>query len=95
MTTFPQQRNGLRVFVALLSLTTFSFAQSVYQVIVGSPGYALNQVTHLDLLLIILIFNLLPAVVLSAVWLFFGKLAPTAANKSQRVVLAAANAVLS
>ncbi len=78
----PLQRNLLLVFVALLSLITFAFAQSVYQAIVGNPLYVLiNQVTHLDLVLIILCFNLLPTVALAAVWLWLDRLAPAAADR--------------
>jgi glucan phosphoethanolaminetransferase (alkaline phosphatase superfamily) len=82
MATSPLHRNLLLVFVALLSLTTFAFAQSVYQAIVGNPEFVtLNQLTHSDLVLIILCFNLLPAVVLAMVWFVLDRLAPAAAEK--------------
>lgn len=75
-------RSFPRVFLALLSLTTFAFAQSVYQAIVGNPEFVvLNQITHFDLLLIILCFNLLPAVVLALLWLGVGRVSEIAANK--------------
>ncbi len=57
----------LKVFVALLSLTTFAIAQSVYQAIAGNPEFiTLNRITHGDLLLIVLVFNVAPAVVLAS-----------------------------
>ena len=57
------------VFLALLSLTSFAFAQSVYQAIAGNAEFVvLNRITHADLLLIILVFNVAPALVLSALW---------------------------
>jgi hypothetical protein len=81
MAASPLRRNVLPVFVALLSLTTFAFAQSIYQVIVSYPDLLLNQVTHPDLVLIILCFNLLPAVVLAVVWVVLNRLAPAAADR--------------
>ncbi len=63
------KRTFTRVFVALLSLTTFAFAQSVYQAIAGNREFILlNQITHSKLLLIILCFNLAPALILAGVW---------------------------
>jgi hypothetical protein len=60
------QRGSTLVFLALLSLTTFAFAQSVYQAIVGNAEFVvLNQITHADLWLIFLCFNLVPAIVLT------------------------------
>ncbi len=71
------RRLFLSVFLALWSLTSFAIAQSVYQAIVGNPEFVvLNQITHADLLLIIFCFNLLPAIVLGAIWLGIRKLAP-------------------
>jgi hypothetical protein len=65
-----RSRSFLTVFVALLSLTTFAFAQSVYQAVAGNREFiVLNQVSHADLLLIILCFNVLPALVLAVVWI--------------------------
>jgi Sulfatase len=59
----------LRVFLGLLTLTTFAIAQSVYQAIVGNPEFvALNRVTHGDLLLIVFVFNVLPPAVLALFW---------------------------
>ena len=68
------------VLLALLSLTTFAVAQSVYQAIVGNAEFVvLNQITHADLWLIILCFNILPAVVLALLWLVANKIStPTA-----------------
>ena len=61
----------LRVFLGLLTLTTFAIAQSVYQAIVGNPEFVqLNRVTHGDLLLIVLVFNVVPAAVFALVWAF-------------------------
>jgi hypothetical protein len=82
MATSSLQRKLFLVFVALLSLTTFAFAQSVYQAIVGNSEFvALNQITHADLVLIILCFNFLPAVVLGVLWLVLDRLAPAAADR--------------
>ena len=83
MTATPTtQRGSALVFLALLSLTTFAFAQSVYQAIVGNAEFVvLNQITHADLWLIILCFNLLPAIVLTALWLGVRAGAPDAAGK--------------
>jgi Sulfatase len=59
----------LSVFLGLLTLATFAIAQSVYQAIVGNPEFvALNRVTHGDLLLIIFVFNVLPAAILALLW---------------------------
>jgi hypothetical protein len=61
----------LRVFLGLLTLTTFAIAQSVYQAVVGNPEFVrLNRVTHGDLLLIILVFNVVPAAVFAFIWAF-------------------------
>ena len=71
-----------RIFLGLLSLTTFAFAQSVYQAIVSNREFiVLNQVTHLDLLLIIACFNLLPAAGLALLWLRVDRVSPKAADK--------------
>ena len=71
-----------RIFLGLLSLTTFAFAQSVYQAIVSDREFiVLNQVTHLDLLLIIACFNLLPAAGLALLWLGVDRVSPKAADK--------------
>lgn len=76
-----RQRTFPLVFLALLSLTTFAIAQSVYQAIVGNAEFVvLNQITHADLWLIILCFNLLPAVVLALVWLFASKVSSSVAD---------------
>jgi hypothetical protein len=59
----------LRVFLGLLTLATFAIAQSVYQTIVGNPEFVrLNRVTHDDLLLIVFVFNVIPAAVLALAW---------------------------
>ena len=59
----------LRVFLGLLTLTTFAIAQSVYQAIIGNPEFiVLNRVTHGDLLLIVFVFNVIPAAVLAVLW---------------------------
>ncbi len=82
MPSTPSTRSFPRTFLALLSLTTFAFAQSVYQAIVGNAEFVvLNQITHSDLLLIILCFNLLPAVVLALLWLGVSRISKTAADK--------------
>jgi hypothetical protein len=70
MSSSPSQRSRPLVFLALLSLTAFAFAQSVYQAIVGNREFVvLNQITHPDLFLIILCFNVAPAAVLWLLWL--------------------------
>jgi hypothetical protein len=59
----------LKVFVVLLTLTTFAIAQSIYQAIAGNLEFIqLNRITYGDLLLIVLVFNLLPAVVFALLW---------------------------
>ncbi len=61
----------LRVFLGLLTLTTFAIAQSVYQAVVGNPEFVqLNRVTHGDLLLIVLVFNVVPAAFFALLWAF-------------------------
>ena len=61
----------LKVFLGLLTLTTFAIAQSVYQAIVGNPEFVqLNWVTHGDLLLIVFVFNVVPAAVFALLWAF-------------------------
>ncbi len=70
------------VFLALLSLTTFAFAQSVYQAIIGNAEFVvLNQITHSDLWLIILCFNLLPAAVMALLWLGVRSVSPATADQ--------------
>ena len=69
MPTPPTQRGFPLVLLALLSLATFAVAQSVYQAIAGNAEFViLNQITHADLWLIVLCFNVLPAVVLALLW---------------------------
>ena len=82
MTTSPTSQRSLPlVFLALLSLITFAVAQSVYQAIVGNAEFVvLNQITHADLWLIILCFNLLPAVALAGIWFALSRLAPATAG---------------
>ncbi len=81
-TSASAQRGPALVLLALLSLTTFAFAQSVYQAIVGNAEFVvLNQITHADLFLIVLCFNLLPAIVLTVLWLGVRSWAPGAAGK--------------
>ena len=64
-----RSRDFIRTFILLLCLTTFAFAQSVYQAVAGNREFlVLNQVSHADLLLIILCFNVLPALVLAMIW---------------------------
>ncbi len=59
----------LKVFLGLLTLTTFAIAQSVYQAVVGNPEFIqLNRVTHGDLLLIVFVFNVIPAAVFALLW---------------------------
>jgi Sulfatase len=59
----------LKVFVVLLTLNTFAIAQSVYQAIAGNLEFVqLNRITHRDLLLIMLVFNLVPALVFTLIW---------------------------
>ena len=82
MTTSTSHRNFPIVFLALLSLTTFAIAQSVYQAIVGNAEFViLNQITHADLWLIILCFNVLPAIVIALLWLVANRLSSPAAEK--------------
>jgi hypothetical protein len=58
-----------KVFIILLTLNTFAIAQSIYQAIAGNLEFVqLNRITHGDLLLIILVFNLAPALVFTLVW---------------------------
>jgi hypothetical protein len=65
----PSSVRFFKVFLGLLTLTTFATAQSVYQAIVGNPEFlALNRVTHSDLLLIVFVFNVLPAATLAMLW---------------------------
>lgn len=75
-------RRGLPlVFLALLSLTTFAFAQSVYQAIAGNAEFVvLNRITRADLLLIILVFNVAPALVLAVLWFMVQRWKPAAAD---------------
>ena len=81
MATSTSHRGLPLVFLALLSLTTFAVAQSVYQAIVGNAEFVvLNQITHADLWLIVLCFNLLPAVVLALVWLVARRLSSSAGD---------------
>ncbi len=82
MPTSPTQRSFPLVLLALLSLATFAVAQSVYQAIAGNAEFvALNQVTHADLWLIIVCFNVLPAVVLALMWLGVRVFAPRLADR--------------
>ncbi len=82
MPTPPTQRGFPLVLLALLSLATFAVAQSVYQAIAGNAEFViLNQITHADLWLIILCFNVLPAVVLALLWQAVRVVAPAAADK--------------
>ncbi len=61
----------LRVFLGLLTLTTFAIAQSVYQAVVGNPEFIrLNRVTHGDLLMIVLVCNVVPAAIFALLWAF-------------------------
>jgi len=76
------QRGFARTLLALLSLTTFAVAQSVYQAIVGNPEFVvLNRVSHADLWRIILRFNIVPALVLGLAWLIVWRVVPAAADK--------------
>jgi hypothetical protein len=69
-TTAKIHRPFSLVFLSLLSLTTFAIAQSVYQAIAGNREFVvLNQISHGDLWLIVLCFNLLPALLLALLWL--------------------------
>ncbi|MFZ0312186.1 MAG: sulfatase-like hydrolase/transferase [Candidatus Korobacteraceae bacterium] len=82
MPTAPIQRSFPRALLALLSLATFAVAQSVYQAIAGNAEFVvLNQITHADLWLIILCFNVLPAVVLALLWVAARAFAPALADK--------------
>ena len=81
MPTSPSHRTFPLVFLSLLSLTTFAIAQSVYQAIVGNREFVvLNQISHADLWLIILCFNVLPAVVLALFWLAADRISARAAD---------------
>ncbi len=78
----PTPRSFPLVLLALLSLTTFAIAQSVYQAIAGNAEFVvLNQITHADLWLIILCFNLLPAVVLALLWLAVRAFSPATVDR--------------
>lgn len=82
MPSDPSRRSFSKVFVALFSLTTFAVAQSVYQAIVGNAEFVvLDQITHADLFLIILCFNLVPAVVLALLWLGAQQVSAAVADK--------------
>lgn len=64
-------RSPARVFLALLSLTTFAISQSLYESISGNAEFVvLNRISHVELLLVILVFNLLPAICVAIVWRF-------------------------
>jgi len=81
MPSSPSQRSLPLVFLTLLSLTSFAFAQSVYQAIVGNPEFVvLNQITHASLFFIILCFNVAPAIVLWLIWVLLRPRKPAAAN---------------
>jgi hypothetical protein len=81
MPTSSTHRSFVIVFLALLSLTTFAFAQSVYQSVAGNPEFViLNQVTHADLWLVICCFNLLPAILPALVWFGIRTRFPAAAE---------------
>ena len=68
MSNRPPTR-GLWVLLNLLTLTTFAISQSLYQAIVGNREFVvLNRITHGDLLLIIVVFDVLPAAVLTLLW---------------------------
>ena len=76
-----RSRSFTRVLFALLSLTTLVFAQSIYQAIVGNREFvSLNQISHADLLLIILCFNIIPAILLAGVWTVARKISERAGN---------------
>ena len=78
---YSAPRRYFVVFVELLSLTTFAFAQSVYQAIAGNPEFiVLNRITHADLLLVVAVFNLAPAVVLFVAWWLLERWRPAAAD---------------
>ncbi len=70
-----------RVLLLLLALNTFAFAQSLYQALVGNPEFlVLNRVTHADLFLFVLVFELLPALLLALVWLLIRRVKPSTAG---------------
>jgi hypothetical protein len=76
MPTFSPVRL-LKVFLGLLVLATFAIAQSVYQAIVGNAEFVvLNRVTHGDLLLIVFVFNVVPAAVLALLWALVQRFRP-------------------
>ncbi len=77
----PSKRSFLAVLVALLSLTTFAFAQSVYEAVAGNREFVvLQRISHADLWLIIVFFNLIPPLVLALVWLGMRKISQRAAD---------------
>src|SRR5215469_16650789 len=81
MQASPTHRKFPLAFLSLLSLTTFAIAQSVYQAIVGNREFVvLNQISHADLWLIILCFNVLPAIVLAFLWLAVDKISAKVAD---------------
>src|SRR5581483_7248343 len=51
------------------ALWTFAFAQSVYQLLASNPEFlTFRQITHVQLLEIIVVFNWAPAMLLLLVW---------------------------
>ena len=61
--------NWFFVLVSLLTLVTFVVAQSVYEVLSSNQDFlAVRQVGNLQLLQIVLVFNLLPALALFLLW---------------------------
>lgn len=58
------------VFLSLLTLVTFTAAQSLYEVLAGNPRFITIRITsNLELVELVLLFNFLPPAILFAVWL--------------------------
>ncbi|MGH9804285.1 MAG: sulfatase-like hydrolase/transferase [Candidatus Acidiferrales bacterium] len=88
----PSARSKARAaLLAFLTLVTFSVSQSVYNMLAANQVFlTLRQVSNLELLGVIAVFNLLPAAALCAVWLLLRTLSPALA----RIFFAAAVAAL-
>jgi Sulfatase len=62
--------SAARAWLSILTLTTFVIAQPVYEILASNPEFiSVRHISNTRLLLIILVFNLLPATVLFLVWL--------------------------
>ena len=71
----------LFVFVSLLTLVSFVVAQTVYEVLAANPDFlAVREVSGRQLVEIIAVFSLLPAVALFGIWVALRWLSHTAAR---------------